>query len=199
MVGNPVGMEFTYHEGVVSNPSRPVLGLSYIQVDARVNPGNSGGPLVDDRGRVVGVVSLKRSDAEGIGLALPINYAYAPETAMIPAPAGTPSQFDGMQASAAQDDAQQVAEMAAMELKPMLVGAADDRYGRLVARIVLPSRGAPMPQNFSFHFLNGSQTICPLGMVTEARDSASELSRAVGSRAGAGSAQRPGSAALRGR
>lgn len=186
LVGSPVGMEFTYHEGVVSNPSRPLLGLSYIQMDARVNPGNSGGPLVDDGGRVVGVVSLKRADAEGIGLALPINYAYAAETAMIPAPAGAPSQFEGMQASATQADTQQVAELAAIELKPMLVGAADDRYGRLLARVVLPSRTTPIPQSFSFHFRNGSQTICPLGgMVMEWHAiPASELSRAVGSRAG---------------
>jgi S1-C subfamily serine protease len=187
MVGSPVGMEFTYHEGVVSNPSRPLLGLSYIQVDARVNPGNSGGPLVDDGGRVVGVVSLKRTDAEGIGLALPINYAYAPETAMIPAPAGgAPSQFDGMRAGAADADTKEVVALAAIELKPMLVGAADDRYGRLLARIVLPSRAPPLPQNFSFHFRNGSQDICPLGgMVTEWHAiPASELSRAVGPRAG---------------
>lgn len=186
LVGSPVGMEFTYHEGVVSNPSRPVLGLSYIQVDARVNPGNSGGPLVDDSGRVVGVVSLKRADAEGIGLALPINYAYAAETAMIPAPAGAPSQFEGMQASATQADTQQVAELGAIELKPMLVGAADDRYGRLLARVVLPSRTTPIPQSFSFHFRNGSQNICPLGgMVMEWHAiPASELSRAVGSRGG---------------
>jgi len=187
MVGSPVGMEFTYHEGVVSNPSRPVLGLSYIQVDARVNPGNSGGPLVDDHGRVVGVVSLKRADAEGIGLALPINYAYAPETAMIPAPAGAPSQFDGMRASAAQEETGAVAEMAGVELKPYLVGAADDRYGRLVARIVMPSRSQPTPyQGFSFHFKNGSETICPLtGVVSEWRAiESSELSRSLGTRTG---------------
>jgi serine protease Do len=186
LVGSPVGMEFTYHEGVVSNPSRPMLGVSYIQVDARVNPGNSGGPLVDSSGRVVGVVSLKRSDAEGIGLALPINYAYAAETALIPPPSGEPSQFDTMRAGAAQADAEQVAQLAAVELKPMLVGAADDRYGRLLARVVLPSRTTPIPQSFSFHFRNGSQDICPLGgMVMEWHAiPASELSRAVGSRAG---------------
>jgi serine protease Do len=186
LVGSPVGMEFTYHEGVVSNPSRPMLGLSYIQVDARVNPGNSGGPLVDSSGRVVGVVSLKRSDAEGIGLALPVNYAYAAEAALVPPPSGESSQFDTMRAGAAQADAEQVAQLAAVELKPMLVGAADDRYGRLLARVVLPSRTTPIPQSFSFHFRNGSQTICPLGgMVMEWHAiPASELSRAVGSRAG---------------
>ena len=68
----------------------------------------------------------------------------------------------------------------------MLVGAADDRYGRLLARVVLPSRTTPIPRSFSFHFRNGSQTICPLGgMVMEWHAiPASELSRSVGSRAG---------------
>jgi serine protease Do len=187
LAGSPKGMEFTYHEGVVSNPSRPYMGVSYIQLDAGINPGNSGGPLVDDGGRAVGIITLKRTDAEGIGLALPINYAYAAETAMIPAPAGAPSQFDGMRASAAQADTGAVAEIAAIALKPLLVGAADDRYGRLVARIVLPSRTAPTPsQGFSFHFKNGSETICPLtGVVSEWRAiEASEMSGSMGGRTG---------------
>jgi len=187
LAGSPKGMEFTYHEGVVSNPSRPYMGVSYIQLDAGINPGNSGGPLVDDGGRAVGIITLKRTDAEGIGLALPINYAYAPETAMIPAPAGAPSQFDGMRASAAQADTGAVAEIAAIALKPLLVGAADDRYGRLVARIVMPSRNPPTPsQGFSFHFNNGSETICPLtGVVSEWRAiEASEMSRNMSGRTG---------------
>ena len=187
LAGSPKGMEFTYHEGVVSNPSRPYMGVSYIQLDAGINPGNSGGPLVDDGGRAVGIITLKRTDAEGIGLALPINYAYAAETAMIPAPAGAPSQFDGMRASAAQADTGAVAEIAAIALKPLLVGAADDRYGRLVARIVMPSRTPPTPsQGFSFHFNNGSETICPLtGVVSEWRAiEASEMSRSMSGRTG---------------
>ena len=187
LAGSPKGMEFTYHEGVVSNPSRPYLGVSYIQIDAGINPGNSGGPLVDDEGRAVGIITLKRSDAEGIGLALPINYAYAADTALIPAPAGGPSQFDAMRASATLADTGAVAEVAAMQLKPYLVGAADDRYGRLVARIVLPSRTAPTPsQGFSFHFKNGSETICPLtGVVSEWRAiEASEMSGSMGGRTG---------------
>jgi len=187
LAGSPKGMEFTYHEGVVSNPSRPYLGVSYIQIDAGINPGNSGGPLVDDEGRAVGIITLKRSDAEGIGLALPINYAYAADTALIPAPAGGPTQFDAMRASATLADTGAVAEVAAMQLKPYLVGAADDRYGRLVARIVLPSRTAPTPsQGFSFHFKNGSETICPLtGVVSEWRAiEASEMSGSMGGRTG---------------
>lgn len=188
LVGSPMGMTFTYHQGLVSNPSRPLLGVSYIQIDARVNPGNSGGPLVDAHGRVVGIVSLKRTDAEGIALALPINYAYAPEVAMIPAPSAAAASggFGGMQAKASEAEAGDIRELSQIELRPLLVGARDDAYGRLVARIVLPARAQPAPQNFSFHFRNGGHTICPLGgMVTDWRVvEASELSRSLGGRYG---------------
>jgi serine protease Do len=187
LAGSPRGLEFSYHEGVVSNPSRPELGVSYIQLDAGINPGNSGGPLVDDGGKVVGIITLKRTDAEGIGLALPINYAYAAETAMISPPADASSQFEGMRASAAQAETQTVTQLATIELKPLLVGAADDHYGRLVGRIIMPSRSQPTPsQGFSFHFLNGSEKICPLaGVVSEWREiQSSELSRSMGGRGG---------------
>jgi serine protease Do len=186
IVGSPVGMEFTFHEGVVSNTARSLLGVSYIQVDARVNPGNSGGPLVDTSGQVVGMVSLKRTDAEGIGLALPINYAYSADVAMIPAPAGVTSGFAAMQAQALDAEAKDVTALAQMDLKPSLVAAHDDAYGRLAVRIVLPARGQPGPRNFDFHFRNGNQTICPLGAtVTEWRSVASsEMSRSLGTRMG---------------
>ncbi len=51
-------------------------GSRVIQIDAAVNPGNSGGPLVDDRARVIGVVNAKISaeDVENVGFAVPINY-----------------------------------------------------------------------------------------------------------------------------
>jgi serine protease Do len=81
MIGSPVGLEFTVHEGSVSHMGRVVQGVAFIQLDAKVNPGNSGGPIIDEQGRVVGVVTLKQAQAEGIGLALPINYAYSPTLA----------------------------------------------------------------------------------------------------------------------
>ena len=47
--------------------------LLMIQTDAQVNHGNSGGPLCNDRGEVIGIVTRKMNDYEGLGLALPIN------------------------------------------------------------------------------------------------------------------------------
>jgi len=84
-MGSPFGLEGTATAGIVSGlsrwgqpkPSGPDF-QDFIQTDALVNPGNSGGPLVDVRGRVVGVNSFirtARSVPTGIGFAIPINLA----------------------------------------------------------------------------------------------------------------------------
>ncbi len=74
-VGNP-GMgrrllEHSVSEGIVSSLARNVGDVIYIQTTAAVNPGNSGGPLVNQRGEVVGLVTLKAVFQEGIAFALP--------------------------------------------------------------------------------------------------------------------------------
>lgn len=78
--GSPFGLNSTITAGVVSATGRSRVGLvdyeNFIQTDATVNPGNSGGPLVNLRGEVVGVNSaiLSRSGGNnGIGFAIPIN------------------------------------------------------------------------------------------------------------------------------
>ena len=72
-IGAPKSMDYTLTKGVVSNKDRVIYGQSYIQIDAAINSGNSGGPLLNASGQVVGVNSMKLSDAEGIGLAIPIS------------------------------------------------------------------------------------------------------------------------------
>ena len=59
-------------KGIISSKNRIISGHHYIQIDAAVNEGNSGGPLLDSNGNVLGVITLKLTDAEGIGLATPI-------------------------------------------------------------------------------------------------------------------------------
>jgi hypothetical protein len=73
-VGNPHGLTATVHEGRISYVGRNLLGTAYLQLDGNVNPGNSGGPLVDARGRAVGIITLKVFGGDGIGLALPVEY-----------------------------------------------------------------------------------------------------------------------------
>jgi len=81
--GSPLGLRNTVTMGVVSavarqlNPDDPAV---YVQTDAPVNPGNSGGPLVDATGRVVGINTLILSHSggsEGVGLAIPSNVVRA--------------------------------------------------------------------------------------------------------------------------
>lgn len=79
-IGNPLDLQFTVTNGVVSALNRPVqiedrLYSDLIQHDALINPGNSGGPLVNLAGRVVGINTLIRPDAQGIGFAIPIDTA----------------------------------------------------------------------------------------------------------------------------
>lgn len=79
-IGNPLGLERTVTSGVVSAVNRNPRGISLdglIQTDAAISPGNSGGPLVDSRGRVIGINTavLSGAGASGLGFAVPINLA----------------------------------------------------------------------------------------------------------------------------
>jgi serine protease Do len=77
-IGNPgLGARVLHHtasQGIVSSPARNIGGLLYIQTTAAVNPGNSGGPLFNAQGHVVGVVTLKATFQENIAFAVPVNY-----------------------------------------------------------------------------------------------------------------------------
>ncbi len=82
-IGNPYGFDHTVTAGVISAVNRSVAidtstgqaleGL--IQTDAPINPGNSGGALVTSTGRVIGINTAIVAQAQGIGLAIPINSA----------------------------------------------------------------------------------------------------------------------------
>lgn len=74
-IGNPLGLSFTVTEGIVSALDRagPNGLTEYIQTDVSLNPGNSGGPLIDTQGRAVGINNFKIGDAESLGFALESN------------------------------------------------------------------------------------------------------------------------------
>ena len=79
-IGNPLSYEHTVTVGVVSYIGRKLFDTSldrYIQTDAAINFGNSGGPLINDRGEVIGINAAISSRASNIGFAVPINQAIA--------------------------------------------------------------------------------------------------------------------------
>jgi serine protease Do len=79
-IGNPLEFDHTVTVGVVSSKGRKIFNESfdsYIQTDAAINPGSSGGPLVNLRGEAVGISAAVSSEAQGIGFAIPSNVARA--------------------------------------------------------------------------------------------------------------------------
>lgn len=80
-IGNPLSKELssTLTKGIVSALNRSIetetgVSTNLIQTDTAINSGNSGGPLINTKGEVIGINTLKASDgAEGIGFAIPIN------------------------------------------------------------------------------------------------------------------------------
>ncbi len=86
-IGNPFGLSGTMTRGIISairsvrSPANDGLIEDAIQTDASVNPGNSGGPLLNSRGEVIGITTMIASNgadqSSGIGFAIPINTAKA--------------------------------------------------------------------------------------------------------------------------
>lgn len=73
-IGNPLGLERSVSEGIISTRNRNFEGIVYIQTTAQINPGNSGGPLFNTKGEVVGVTNMKLLFGEGLGFAIPVSY-----------------------------------------------------------------------------------------------------------------------------
>jgi serine protease Do len=168
MVGSPMGMDFTVHQASVSNVDRRELGLALIQIDGQVNPGNSGGPLLDTHGRAVGVVTLKRMDADGIALAVPINYLHTGAAPPLPEIEGPRSPEFAKMAQRAEDESREMAgELNAAGQRPGLVAVAV-AGPTILARVLWPSAVDPGPQTFRFHIWTGSERFCTLDGTVQA-------------------------------
>ena len=81
-IGNPLGLDNTVTAGIVSATGRtsaqirvPDKRVQFIQTDAAINPGISGGPLLNERGEVIGINTAIIGGAQGLGFAIPINSA----------------------------------------------------------------------------------------------------------------------------
>jgi serine protease Do len=77
-IGNPFGLGHSVTAGIISAKER-IIGMgpydSFLQTDADINFGNSGGPLFDIKGRVIGINAAKNTQGAGIGFTIPINMA----------------------------------------------------------------------------------------------------------------------------
>jgi len=71
-IGHPFGLKFSFTKGIVSNPTILKNNQNFIQHDAALNPGNSGGPLVNRAGKVIGVNTFSIIAGNSIGFSLPI-------------------------------------------------------------------------------------------------------------------------------
>lgn len=75
-IGNPLGLQFSVSEGIISAVDRVGMNevAGYIQTDAALNPGNSGGPLINTKGKAIGINNFKVGSGESLGFALESNY-----------------------------------------------------------------------------------------------------------------------------
>jgi serine protease Do len=73
-IGSPLGLERSVSEGIVSLRNRIIQSRLHIQTTAEISPGNSGGPLFNYRGQVIGVNNMKvvSTGAEGLGFSIPV-------------------------------------------------------------------------------------------------------------------------------
>ncbi|HEO65341.1 MAG TPA: trypsin-like serine protease, partial [Spirochaetes bacterium] len=74
LIGNPLGLERSTSQGIISKVSRNYGGRLYLQTTAPISPGNSGGPLFNERGEVVGVINMGFKYLDGLGFAIPSKY-----------------------------------------------------------------------------------------------------------------------------
>ena len=73
-IGSPLGMQNSMSKGIIAYPSRSIGGVSYIQTDAPISSGSSGGALIDTYGRVVGITAaaFTSPQTQNLNLAMPI-------------------------------------------------------------------------------------------------------------------------------
>jgi putative serine protease PepD len=179
-VGSPLGLQGTITAGVISALNRPVcidtygdyclVGFSAIQTDTALNPGNSGGALVDTNGRLIGVTAAEAGGSDttqhgsiGLGFAIPVNHA-ARIAAELIATGHASHAWLGAKASSDKDNGGariiSVTSGSPAEAAGLTAGAVvtkvDDHVietaNELVAAVLSKDPGAPMTLGFTDSF-----------------------------------------------
>jgi serine protease Do len=73
-IGNPMGLEDTVSNGLVSGRRKIDRGLEILQVSAPISPGSSGGPLINDHGEVIGIATRVMEEGQNLNFAVPTRY-----------------------------------------------------------------------------------------------------------------------------
>lgn len=142
-IGNPLGeLTFTFTGGYVSSKDRAVTMsdgtvINMIQTDTAINSGNSGGPLFDKYGQVVGIVSAKLSSSgssseasvEGLGFAIPINDVKDMVTSIMENGYVTGKPNVGVLISAVDESVQRYGVPAGVEIMAILDGSCAQKAG----------------------------------------------------------------------
>jgi putative serine protease PepD len=179
-VGSPLGLQGTITAGVISALNRPVcidtysdyclVGFGAIQTDTALNPGNSGGALVDTNGRLIGVTAAEAGSSDttqhgsiGLGFAIPVNHA-ARIAAELIATGHASHAWLGAKASSDKDNGGariiSVTSGSPAEAAGLTAGAVvtkvDDHVietaSELVAAVLSKDPGAPMTLGFTDRF-----------------------------------------------
>jgi S1-C subfamily serine protease len=168
-IGNPLGLQATVTAGVVSALRRTLRGESgrliedVIQTDAALNPGNSGGALVDSHGCVIGINTAVISGAQGICFAVPINTAnrIIPELMrdghVVRGWLGVAGQSQGLARPLVRRlNLEEEAGVLAVQVVP---GAPADRAGLRAGDVILALKGEATPSVDATHRILSRDTI----------------------------------------
>ncbi len=106
-IGSPQGLQNTISDGIISNPGQVINGFTYIQTNAAISHGSSGGALINKYGQVIGITSAIMESGANLGFAIPITiisgYSSAKCTPLSELFPGYVSVSGGSTSSAAQD------------------------------------------------------------------------------------------------
>jgi len=164
VIGNPLELNHSLTSGLVSALDRDVSidhgqVISMFQIDASVNPGNSGGPVYNQFGEIVGIVTAKSSldGVEGIGFALPIDDAMRYAQQIIARPAPTPSPTPPVQQQGNQpwlgispipiapEDAEEFEMVPGVFVQNVYAGSAAANAGMQEGDVIISLGGSPVP------------------------------------------------------
>lgn len=162
-VGSPRGLDFTVHNGTLAFMGRRRLSTGFMQVDMSISPGNSGGPVVNAAGEVVGVMSLVMTNANGIALALPINYALeGVRPVWSEAPQRLRSEaWRSLLARIAKESETTASEARVQLSKPGLIKVGWIDQSRILAAVISPEEEASA-RRLRFELRRADQVLCEL-------------------------------------